>query len=142
MNEEEYIDSIDACFPYDKWKETIDLGISISANAAYMALFELIDVSPYSKVTKEQQLEMINYWSSKFSHPLKEIALEAVMTMLNDKYLETQKVLDYLDIIANKYPDLYNALNLICDAGDYKDKRIDKKYKDIVNLWWSKSNSD
>ena len=140
MNEQEYIDSIDACFPYNKWKETIDLGISISPNAAYMALYELVDISPYSKVTKEQILEMVNYWSSKFSHPLKEIALEAVMTMINDKYLDTLKALNYLDIVA-EYPGLYNILWIIRDAGDYKDKRLNKKCEEIVNLWRSSSNS-
>jgi hypothetical protein len=138
MNEEEYIDSIDACFPYDKWKETIDQGISISANAAYWALYELFDFSPYSKVTREQLSEMIDYWSSRFSHPIKEIVLEAFRTGFDNRKLETQKVLDYLNIVS-KYKGLFGALLVIRDSGDYSDKRIDQKCDDIVKLWLSKN---
>ena len=140
MNEQEYIDSIDACFPYDKWKEAIDKGISISANAAFAALYELNSMSTFSEVSKEKLLEMLNYWSSKFSHPLKEIAIDAVMTSLDDKYLDIQKALNCLDTIS-KYPKLYSVLNLICNTGDYRDKRLDKKCDEIVNLWRSSSNS-
>ena len=71
MNEIEYINRIDTYFPFGKarkWKPVVDQSVSLSDNAAYMALFAIVVAKPRDLPRRESQ-RMIDYWSSKYDHP-------------------------------------------------------------------------
>lgn len=135
MNEKEYIESIDACFPYEnegEWKAIIDEGICISDNCAYMALYEIC--CGYQNIPKSNLLSMLEYWALKYSHPIKNILLEVATAFIKGTKLPEDKALKYLDIIAN-YPGFYNAANIVSIAGPENSKRIKQKHDEIVSKW-------
>lgn len=123
MNEIEYIDSIDACFPYedeDAWRAAVDQGISISDNAAYMALYEIcrgVGDLPLSALHR-----MLDYWDAKYDHPTKPTVMVAVRAVFNDTYLSEAEALAFLDEIA-AYPGQCNALGIVWHAAPRDAKR-------------------
>ncbi len=129
MTEIEYIESIDACFPYDDekaWKATIDEGISISDNAAYMALYEICAAPPEMPLTDLQR--MLEYWDSKYDHSTKSIVMNAARAVMRGDYLPEEEILRCLDEIA-VHPGLYNAIGILWQAaprgGDWPGRATD-----------------
>lgn len=85
MDEIEYIDMIDAAFPYDDegaWKAIIDQGVEISDNAAYVVLLKICGAP--SEVPVAELERMLECWSSKFEHPAKPMVLRAARTVIHD----------------------------------------------------------
>lgn len=142
MNEIEYINNMDACFPYENekaWKAAIDQGIRISDNAAYMAL-HMICSGP-SHVPPNDVRRMLDCWSSRCKHPAKSTVMKAAKAVLNEEYLPEAEVLKSMDEVA-AYPGLYNALGLIWQAAPREDDwsgyatpAVEKKYDDIRKSW-------
>jgi len=142
MTEVEYIESIDACFPYDDekaWKATIDEGISISDNAAYMALYELC-VAP-SEILQSDLQRMLEYWASKYDHPTKPIVVNAAKAVMRGIYLPEGEILNCLDEIA-PYPGLYNAIGILWQAAPRGEdgpwraiEAVEQKCDDIRREW-------
>ncbi|MFA5240113.1 MAG: hypothetical protein WC476_10480, partial [Phycisphaerae bacterium] len=64
-NEDEYIESIDASFPYhdeNEWKAVIKEGVGISDEAAYYALYEICRSHSeyiYTKVRSAENVEIL-----------------------------------------------------------------------------------
>ncbi|UCC22737.1 MAG: hypothetical protein JSW23_01315 [Planctomycetota bacterium] len=135
MNEYEYIEKIDASFPYgeeQEWKACIDEGISISDNAAYMALHEICRAS--SDISRADSLKMLGYWSSKYHHDTKGVILEAAKALIYDTAISERDALAALNEIAN-YPGLYNAAAIVYFAAVPENENIQKKYDAIVRRW-------
>ena len=142
MTEVEYIESIDACFPYrdeNVWKATIDQGISTSDNAAYMALHEICGAPP--EIPQSDLQQMFEYWDSRYSHPTKPIVMNAAKVVLQNTYLPEAEVLRCLDEIA-MYPSLYNAIGILWHAaprgGDWPGRAtevVEQKCDEIRGRW-------
>jgi hypothetical protein len=142
MTEIEYIESIDACFPYNDekaCKATIDEGISISDNAAYMALYEICGAPP--EIPQSDLQQMLEYWNSKYNHPTKPIVMNAAKAVMRGVYLPEEKILRCLDEIA-MYPGLYNAVGILWQAaprgGDWPGRAteaVEQRCDDIRRRW-------
>ncbi len=142
MNEAEYDEKIDACFPYDDeeaWKAVIDEGISISDNAAYIALHEICGAPP--EIPQADLARMVEYWASRYDHPTKPIMLIAAQAVLRGGALPEQDVLKYLDEVA-LYPGLYATAAILWWAGPREEgspsrstERIEQKHQQIRSRW-------
>ncbi len=135
MDEIEFIDSIDACFPYKdevKWRELIRLGAQISDNASFMVLHEICRAP--NEISQNDQLQMLKAWDSEFSHPIKEEMLEIAKSMIAEKLLPTEKVIKMLEKIS-RYKGLYNALGLVYFACNDETGKVDAVYKRIIKKW-------
>lgn len=142
MNEVEYMESVDACFPYDDektWRTTIDQGIAISDNAAYMALHAICMGSP--TVPRLDLEKMLEYWSSKYDHPTKTIVVNAARAVMRGVELPEEEILRYLDEIA-RYPGLYNAIGIVWQAAPRDGnsvgnatERVEHKCEEIYRKW-------
>lgn len=142
MNEIEYIDRIDTCFPFGrarKWKPVIDQGVSLSDNAAYMALFAIAVARPRDLPRRESQ-RMIDYWSSKYDHPTKAMVLAAARAIIWNKPLSQETALKDMDAVA-PYRNLCNALGIIHAAvrpddctGDTP-ASVEQKCREIIAQW-------
>ena len=142
MTEVEYIESIDTCFPYDgekAWKATIDEGISISDNAAYMALYEICAAPPEIPLTDLQR--MLEYWDSKYSRPTKSTVMDAARAVMRSVYLPEEEILRRLDEIA-MHPGLYNVIGILWQAaprgGDWPERAteaVEQKCNGIHRRW-------
>lgn len=133
MNEYEYIEKIDASFPYgeeQEWKACIDEGISISDNAAYMALHEIC-CAP-SDISRADSLKMLEYWSSKYHHDTKGVVLEAAKALIYDTAISERDALAALNEIAN-YPGLYNAAAIVYFAAVPENENIQKNTIQLSN---------
>lgn len=85
MNEEEFINSIDCCFPYGnpmKWKNAINTAVGISNNACFMVLHELCRPPRSSNVKYETKLKIFKFLSMKFRHPLMKLLKRVILSML------------------------------------------------------------
>lgn len=137
MDEHEYIESIDGSFPFadeKQWKDAINQGIAISDNAAFYPLYEISSEPAGVQVELSELLKMVDYWSSRYSHPLKDVVLEAAYAAINNSSFSREKILRYLDIIG-KYQGLYSAIEVILCAGPEDDEEIDAKCNEIYKMW-------
>jgi hypothetical protein len=137
MDEDEYIESIDASFPFSdekQWRDVIEQGIAISDNAAFYPLYEISSEPAGVRVDLSNLLKMVGYWSSRYSHPLKEIVLEAAYAAINGSDFSRGKILEYLDIIS-KYQGMYSAISVILCAGSEEDEEIEARCNEIYKKW-------
>ncbi|MCL5282217.1 MAG: hypothetical protein M1376_20195 [Planctomycetes bacterium] len=142
MTEIEYIESIDACFPYDHekaWKAVVDEGINISDNAAYMALYRIC--GPPADLPDSEVRRMLEYWTSKYNHPTKSMMLNAAKAVVHGADLPEEEILRCLDEIAT-YPGLYNAIGILWQAaprgGDWPGRAteaVEQKCDEIRKGW-------
>jgi hypothetical protein len=146
--EMEYIERIDASFPYDDekaWKAIIDEGIRLSGNAAYMAL---LATCSSSAATSGNELErLIRYWSSRYDHPTKPAVLKAARALIGGSDMPEDECLRYLSEIA-AYPGLYNAVGIVWRAAPRDEGRVGKateaverKCEEIYNAWVGQGNA-
>jgi hypothetical protein len=129
----EYIERIDASFPHDDekaWKATIDEGIRLSDNAAYMALLAICSSS--CETSRDESDRMIQYWSSHYDHPTKPVVLKAARARIGRSEMPEDECLRYLSEIA-AYPGLYNAVGIVWQAAP-RDKAWVGKATEAVEL--------
>jgi len=139
MNEAEYIDDIDACFPYKdekKWKGAIDQGIEISDNAAYMALYEICAAPP--EIPQSEVYRMLEYWSSHYDHPTKTVIMKAAIAVITGASLSQEEALMYLDRIA-RHPGLDGAAMILYHAAPSDNETFKKKYHEVGRMWGRKA---
>lgn len=138
MDEIEFIESIDACFPYrneQKWRELVRLGAQISDNASFMVLLEIC--SAPRDIPPDDQRQMLEAWDSAYLHPLKEEMLAIGKAVIADQPLPVDKVIATMETIGT-YPGLYNALNLAHSACDDPTGTVDAVHKRIIATWQTK----
>jgi hypothetical protein len=135
VNEKEYLDSIDASFPYQdesRWKATIDEGIRISPEAAYGALYEIFAAPPEIPVSDLER--MMDYWSARFEHPLKEMVLKMTKAWVTGTGVPEAEVLSAMEMMF-QYPGLYKALQLVAGPPLDWSEAVDNKYADMNWRW-------
>ena len=99
MNEEEFLKSIDCCFPYEnesRWKALILKGKAISENASFGVLHEIARKPFGNQVSEKAQLAMVNFWDAENEHPLAKSVIEAAKAIITDNLLSVEKVLELL----------------------------------------------
>lgn len=137
MTEDEFIQSIDCSFPYAdeaRWRELIDLGASISPNAAFMVLHEICR-APIDVVIDPGTLSnMLDVWQVRFKHPLVEVVLPAAEAMLRHETITVQAALMAMRRVAS-YPGQYNALSIPYFACDDVNDKADVLYEEIIRSW-------
>jgi hypothetical protein len=137
MNEDEFLDSIDCCFPYEdegRWRALILQGKEISDNAAFGVLEE-ISRKPYGNPVSEQaQLTMVAAWEAENKHPLTHSVIEAAKAIVTNQPLSVDRALELLSQ-AQAYRNQYGALNIIYFACDDRQGRADEMWHKIVNSW-------
>lgn len=135
MNEKEFIESIDACFPYEnerKWRELIDEGIQISDNSSFMVLHEIC-CAPV-EVSKDTRYKMLSVWKNKYTHPVRDLALESGTAIIEERDISIEKALSSLKQIS-KFNGLYNAFAIVCFSCDDVEDKADDLFEEIVRSW-------
>lgn len=143
--EVEFINSIDCCFPYDdsaQWTALIEQSVDISANAAFMVLFEIswgageIIRGRRSFANPEDFALMLRYWRERVSHPLAELLANDVEQFMAGRELDSQAALARLDAITG-YQGLYSALSVIGAIYAFNEE-VDA-YLEAINFRWNQS---
>ena len=135
VNEIEFIESIDSCFPYSdeqKWRSLIKQGAQISDNAAYMVLHEICRAP--NEVPEEIQLRILCEWENHFDHPVKDLVVESGRAIINGTNIPLGKAIKYLNEIS-KYKGNYNALSIVYFSCDDIDGQVDNVYNQIIKMW-------
>ncbi len=137
MSETEFIEKIDGNFPYHsepEWRALVELGASISQNAAYMVLHEICRAPRSKKVTLKSKRAMLEYWRQNFNHPTMTSVLRAAEVMIKGEELPVEESMSIMKIIS-AYPNQYNALSIPYFACDDIDGRADELYQKIISAW-------
>ena len=140
MNEEDFLASINCEFPYGNnqaCQDLIDKSVTISDNASY-AVLEAICCKPFMHLIKaKEQLELIEVWRSKNSHPCMENIIEAAIACVKmpEVGLPEEKVLRYMDELA-PFKNQCKALMILyssienTSSGAYQDK-----FNEVSKAW-------
>ncbi|MBC3767473.1 hypothetical protein [Neptunicella marina] len=139
MTYEEFYYSIDCNFPYhneSEWKRIIQQSIEIGGDAPFMVLHEICRVPASEKIEEAKHLEMYNFWKESFSSPVQEIVEPASLSYINKGELTDNEALEIM-VKLSKFPNSYNALQVVLfSCPDDKDL-VDEKYEEIVSMWKS-----
>jgi hypothetical protein len=137
MNEIEFLNSIDCCFPYDnedQWRALILQGKEISDNASFGVLEEISRKPLGNPVSENEQLVMLDAWEADNQHPLAKSVIEAAKAIITDTHLSVDRVLELLSQV-QPYRNMYSALNIIYFSCDDTQGLVDEKRQQIVNSW-------
>lgn len=135
MDEIQFIESIDASFPYDdedKWMELIIKGGQISENASFMVLHEICRAP--NEVTAELRLKMLYEWKKRYTHPIKDLVLESGKAIIEGRDIPVEIAMDYLKQIS-KFKGLYNALAIVYFSCNDINGNVDDFYHKIIKTW-------
>ncbi len=141
MNEQEFADSIDCCFPYEddeKWRALILEGKAISDNASFCVLHEICSKPFGSPATVENQLRMLDQWSKVNNQELAPIVTRAAKAIITGQLLSVAEVLEQMDSVAN-HRNQYAALAIVYFACDDTDGSLEQRYSKIINEWKEKA---
>jgi hypothetical protein len=139
MTYEEFYYSIDCNFPYhdeSEWKRIIQQSIEIGGDAPFMVLHEICRVPASEKIEEAKHLEMYNYWKESFSSPVQEIVEPASLSYINKRELTDNEALEIM-VKLSKFPNSYNALQVVLFSCPDDEELVDEKYEDIVSMWKS-----
>ena len=136
MTETEFIQMIDCNFPYEdklRCRELITLGHKISSNSSFMVLSEICRKPGNSKVTEQEQMELLIIWQTSSIHPLKNLITEAGKAVIFGEDIgnaEYEKMITEI----TPYKDEYCALGLLsCSCRDFE--YADKLYENVKKEW-------
>jgi hypothetical protein len=141
MNEEEFIGSIDCCFPYTdpmKWKKVINTAIGISDNACFMVLHELCRPPRSSKVKYEAKLKIFNYLAKRFKHPLVTLLKRIILSMLKAERVPVGVALSGMKMVS-AYRSQYSALAICLFSANCCTNKAEAFYERIVFQWENKA---
>jgi hypothetical protein len=124
--EQEFLDEIDCRFPYDdpdRCRRLIDRGIAISPNAAFGVLHKICRPPRSARAAPHQLIQLLDYWRSRFSHPLGDMMGEAAASMIHARELPVDDVMRRMRLVA-QYPGLYAALAILAFSCDDTEDRL------------------
>jgi len=137
MNELEFIESIDCCFPYNdekKWKNIISKGVKLNDNCSFAILYEICRVPVSKKINKIKLFNILEYWKTNFKHPIKDEILNIALLMINKTDIEPKIIIELMKNI-QKYKGQYCALNILYFAREDITEEIESEYNKIINSW-------
>jgi hypothetical protein len=134
-----FLREIDCRFPYDdepRWQGLVDRGVGLSPNAAFAVLYEICNPGrSWKERLKPEQLKgMLDYWRSKFEHPVANVVVESAMARIDGHEPEPQVAIDRLRVVA-EHPFLDFALMIVDYAVDDPDDRVETTSNAIVESW-------
>lgn len=137
MTEAEFVDSIDARFPYgdaQAGRALINQGLGISANAAFAVAYELahppVDAEPWT----ERRLQDLALLRSSLRHPLAVPVLAVVERLIRGEQITVEEAMSLMEQIG-AYRDQFAALGLVYMACDDRENVADGVYERIVESW-------
>jgi hypothetical protein len=142
MTEAEFIESIDARFPYGdegEWRRLIDEGAAISPNAAFMTLHEICRPPRSTRMPESAQYRMLEYWMGRVKHPLADPVAKLAKAMIEQRDLPVEDAVAVMEEV-RQFPGEYNALAIVYFSCDDVEGVADSLYQQIVREWES-SNS-
>jgi hypothetical protein len=137
MHEEEFLNSIDCCFPYEnegQWRALIIQGREISGNASFGVLHEIARKPFGNQVSDKMQLAMVDTWEVGNKHPLAKSVIEAAKAIITNNPLSVEKVLELLSQV-QVFRNQYSALNIILFACDDIEGLAEEKWQEVVDSW-------
>jgi hypothetical protein len=138
MNEDEFLKSIDANFPYGDKKACfvlINKSVTISDNASF-AILESICCKPFGHpILAEEQHELISVWKEINTHPVKDYIVEAAIACVDLDGLAEEKVLRYMDEL-KPYKNQFKALMILhASVDDTATAKYQNKFNEITDIW-------
>lgn len=112
--EEEFIDNIDANFPFEDplaCSATIMEASKISPKACFKVIQEICGIEDYKRdtISDMQLVSLVNEMKRKFEHPMKELITDVAIKTINKIDLPLAQTLAGLQEV-RKYPGLYPPL--------------------------------
>lgn len=138
-DERKFIGEIDSRFPYDNFdrgRDLIDRGISISPHAAFRVLYELCLPAPRTreKLSEAQLKRFLYYWRSKCKHPAAAMMSEVAESLIAGRELSVEAAIDRMNDL-EKYCGLYSALSILYMSCDDKFGLLEPIYAAINARW-------
>lgn len=139
MNEEEFIQIVDANLPYGDYTQCISLiekGAKISDNASFMVLHELCRVprSQKEKVNNGQILALIDHWAKVNTHPVSTLVADFGKKMLLGIEVPVKDAISAMEEI-RKYRGQRCALSIPYFACDDVHGKANDLYDEIEKEW-------
>lgn len=137
MNEEEFIQQIDARFPYgdfEKCKYLIEQGSKFTDNASFMVLHELCRLPKGAKVDRAKLLYLIDHWMLINPHPLSNLVANLGKKILMDIEVPVSASIAAMEKI-RPFKGLRCALSIPYFACDDVDGKADKIFNAIEKEW-------
>jgi hypothetical protein len=137
MTEEQFIASVDCCFPYGDLaagRALIDQACGISPNAAFMIAHELARPPRSAAAPKGARGELLAYLASRLVHPLAPLVIAFAERLLDGSYVPVAEAARVM-LEIKSFPGQYCALGLAYMACDDVDGEADGLYEDILREW-------
>ncbi len=137
MTESDFISLIDCRFPYHDSAEAerlIARGCSISPNAAFMVVDELVRVPASATVTPETRLALLQQVDAHFEHPLKDLVLAVAAQSIRGTGLSLPQAIANMHAIA-PFPNQYCALSVVYSSANEPWEEVDSLFNQIVERW-------
>jgi hypothetical protein len=141
MTEVEFITEIDCRFPYrdeTKRHQLIELGASISPNAAFMVLHEICRPPRSVGVDSDILQTILLEWTGVFHHPLVDIVLPAAMAIIRAEEIPVEQSMLAMKAVST-YQNQFNALSIPYFACDDVTGEVDLMHQKIIDRWATKS---
>lgn len=139
MTYEEFYYSIDCNFPYhneSEWKRIIQQSIEIGGDAPFMVLHEICRVPASEEIEEAKHLQVYYFWKESFSSPVQKIVEPAALSYINKEELTDNEALEIM-VKLSKFPNSYNALQVVLFSCPDDEELVDEKYEEIVSMWKS-----
>lgn len=137
MTETEFISLIDCRFPYHDCAESrrlIELGCSISSNAAFSIIEELARIPKSGAVATSLRAELLLDISNRFEHPVKDLVVGVTKRLINGEHLSLPETLQAMNAVG-AFRNEYCALNVIYFSVDDHWEDVDFLYDEITERW-------
>ncbi len=137
MTESDFISLIDCRFPYHDSLEAerlIVLGCSISPNAAFMVVDELLRVPVSVTVTPERRLALLQHVDTHFKHPIKDLVLAVAEQSIRGTGQSLLQTIANMHAIA-PFPNQYCALSVVYSSANEPWEELDSLFNQIVERW-------
>jgi len=133
MNEAEFIESIDARFPYsnvEASRELIRAASAISSNASFMIAHEL--ARPPAGIPLATLEMLLTLWANEFDHPLKASVERVCKLMIRGLEPERSEYIDLLNEV-KAHSGEFNALAVLSLSRSDPDR--DELYQSVLREW-------
>jgi hypothetical protein len=135
MNETEFIENIDAHFPYrdqEKANEIIKSGSVLSPNASFMVLHEICRAP--NEIEPKLLFKYLEEWAAVNNHPLKKIVVVSAKALIKKSYIANTQAIEAMNFI-QQYQGQYNALSIVYFSASDESEELDIKYDEITDGW-------
>jgi len=137
MNEAEFCDRIDSCFPWMDHVQAvalIELSRRISPEAVFAVLHELARPGRYADAPAPTRRRLLELLGDGFEHPAKSITFAVAGRMIDGEQLSEQEALSAMCAL-EEHSGMWSALNTVYFSSDGDVERLDAEYERIKARW-------